>query len=57
MPLRLPGFPLVVAVLVLGLSLAACGKKGRPEVPEDSTYPRKYPKAELQESTRRPVPV
>jgi predicted small lipoprotein YifL len=37
---------LALAVLMLGLTLAACGKKGDPEPPpgaKDITYPRPYP--------------
>ncbi|HTH17545.1 MAG TPA: lipoprotein [Magnetospirillum sp.] len=32
---------IMVAAMAAGLS--ACGRKGRPIVPEDSTYPRVYP--------------
>jgi predicted small lipoprotein YifL len=33
--------------LVLGPTLAACGKRGPPEPPsEDDTYPQKYPAPE-----------
>ena len=34
---------LLLAVMV-SLPLAGCGKKSLPEVPEDSTYPKRYPK-------------
>ena len=36
-----------LAVLLLGLALAACGKKGDPQPPPDvpNTYPRVYPSA------------
>jgi len=35
----------LTAVLMLGLALAGCGKKGAPEAPKDqaNTYPRAYP--------------
>lgn len=33
----------LVASVVLALPLAACGKKGGPERPEGSTFPRQYP--------------
>jgi predicted small lipoprotein YifL len=35
---------LVVIVAASALALAACGKKGAPEAPEGSIYPRTYPK-------------
>ncbi len=36
---------LLVMVLVLALAapLASCGRKGSPEPPPDSEYPRQYP--------------
>ncbi len=34
---------MLVLVLLLAAPLAACGKKGMPEAPEDSDYPRSYP--------------
>jgi hypothetical protein len=36
---------LALAVAVIGLAPAACGKKGAPELPEGQTdqYPRQYP--------------
>ncbi len=33
----------VVLALALISPLAACGRKGAPEFPEDSKYPRDYP--------------
>jgi predicted small lipoprotein YifL len=33
--------PVLVAVLILGL--AACGRKGMPDRPDDAVYPRDYP--------------
>jgi predicted small lipoprotein YifL len=33
----------LLAVALLTLSLGACGRKGAPEIPEDSVYPRTYP--------------
>ena len=37
------GLVLMLVVLGLGLTLGACGKKGAPEHPPGSTYPRDYP--------------
>jgi len=37
------GLILVLVFLGLGLTLGACGKKGAPEPPPGSTYPREYP--------------
>jgi predicted small lipoprotein YifL len=36
---------LLVFILILGLALsvAACGRKGQPEPPPGSDYPRTYP--------------
>ncbi len=39
--MRLPAVLLVVAVVALTLS--ACGRKGGPQAPEGSFYPRPYP--------------
>ncbi|CAA7621301.1 lipoprotein [Magnetospirillum sp. SS-4] len=33
----------LVLAATLALSVAACGRKGNPEAPEGSTYPRDYP--------------
>ena len=35
----------IMAVLLIALALAACGKKGPPQPPPDvpNTYPRSYP--------------
>lgn len=46
-PLR----PLVIALLAVALAggLVGCGKKGRPQAPADSTYPRQYPDPETVE--------
>jgi predicted small lipoprotein YifL len=37
-----------LSIIILGLSLSACGKRGGPFAPEDAenTYPRQYPKPE-----------
>ncbi|MCW8914406.1 MAG: lipoprotein [Magnetovibrio sp.] len=32
-----------VALLVIAGSMTACGRKGDPEFPEGSSYPRDYP--------------
>jgi len=37
------GMMVLLVVLGLGLTLSACGKKGTPEPPPGSTYPREYP--------------
>lgn len=34
---------LVVVLVCLTLGLGACGKKGRPDPPEDAVWPRQYP--------------
>lgn len=36
----------IVTVIIIGLLLAGCGKKGNPSPPPDqpSTYPRSYPR-------------
>ncbi|OAN52348.1 hypothetical protein A6A04_01250 [Paramagnetospirillum marisnigri] len=34
---------LAALALLLALPLAACGRKGSPEVPENAVYPRVYP--------------
>jgi len=32
-----------VALLMIAGTLSACGRKGNPEAPPGSTYPREYP--------------
>ena len=34
---------IVMTLLMIGGALSACGKKGPPEAPSGSTYPREYP--------------
>ena len=34
---------IAVAVLMMAATLTACGRKGDPEAPPGSTYPRDYP--------------
>ena len=34
---------MLALAVMLALPLAACGRKGNPEPPEGSTYPRDYP--------------
>jgi predicted small lipoprotein YifL len=34
---------LLLTAIALALPLAACGRKGNPDWPDDSIYPRKYP--------------
>jgi len=36
-----------VLILALALGLAACGRKGMPDWPEDTVYPRDYPRTPL----------
>lgn len=35
----------IALALLLAAPLAACGKKGKPEGFEDSTYPQTYPRS------------
>ncbi len=43
--MKLPKIVFVALMtLCLGASVAACGKKVAPTPPEDSRYPRQYPK-------------
>ena len=37
---------LACMTIVVASSLTGCGKKGKLEAPDGSTYPRQYPKAE-----------
>ncbi len=37
---------LILAALAMAVPLAACGKKGSPNHPAGSEYPRKYPASE-----------
>jgi len=46
---------LTLAILALALPLAACGKKGLPQHPADSTYPREYPNASPKEGEEKPT--
>jgi len=46
---------LTLSVLALVLPLAACGKKGLPQHPKDSAYPRDYPYAEQKEEKAEPA--
>ncbi|CAA7614142.1 Secreted protein (modular protein) [Candidatus Terasakiella magnetica] len=39
----------------LAAALAACGRKGFPEQPEGSVYPRRYPDIQPPENSRRPA--
>lgn len=34
---------LLALIIAIASPLAACGRKGSPEYPEDSEYPRSYP--------------
>lgn len=36
----------LVVIAAVGLSLSACGRKGKPIPPEGSVYPRTYPNIE-----------
>jgi len=38
---------LVIVALVLGLSVASCGRKGNPAQPEGSDFPRRYPASSI----------
>lgn len=37
---------LILAALAMALPLSACGKKGSPHHPDESSYPTKYPAPE-----------
>lgn len=37
----------LILVAALAASLSACGRRGKPIVPEGSTYPRQYPNVEF----------
>jgi predicted small lipoprotein YifL len=43
---------LLLAALAV-LPLAACGRRGKPIPPEDSTYPRQYPKIDFPDQQNR----
>jgi predicted small lipoprotein YifL len=45
-----------VLIVALALGLAACGRKGMPEWPEDAVYPRDYPYTPLPSETKRKTP-
>ncbi|MBL4613295.1 MAG: hypothetical protein JKY27_00250 [Magnetovibrio sp.] len=36
-------FTIAVAMLMVAGALSACGRKGAPEAPTGTTYPRDYP--------------
>lgn len=38
---------LVLVLAAMATSLSACGRKGRPVPPEDTVYPRHYPKIDF----------
>jgi len=46
----MPRLPLVAAVILLGSAvlLSGCGKPGRPQRPEGSTFPESYPSKTLE---------
>ena len=43
---------LILAALAMAASLSACGKKGLPQHPAESKYPRKYPTSEEKKEPR-----
>lgn len=52
----------LVVIAAVALSLSACGRKGKPIPPENSTFPRTYPNIEYppgpsgQEQEQQPAP-
>ncbi|MDO8606980.1 MAG: hypothetical protein Q7R40_10620 [Phaeospirillum sp.] len=40
-------------VVMMAASLAACGRKGNPEEPEDAIYPRTYPYTPMPATPRK----
>ncbi len=44
----------VLALVLLGVGLQGCGRKGSPERPEGTTFPRAYPQQD--ERARSPAP-
>ena len=46
----------VAAVLAMGLSVTACGKKATPEFPSGSSYPAQYPSVEKKSKASAPQP-
>jgi predicted small lipoprotein YifL len=41
-----------VLIVALALGLAACGRKGMPEFPENTTYPNDYPHTPMPAETK-----
>ena len=41
-------------VALMAVSLAACGRKGNPEEPENAIYPRTYPYTPLPSASKKP---
>jgi predicted small lipoprotein YifL len=41
--MRISRFLLVVALTAALAATASCGRKGKPEPPDDADYPRQYP--------------
>lgn len=44
----------LILVAAMAVPLAACGRRGKPVVPEGSTYPRTYPDITFPDNQTRP---
>lgn len=47
---------IVILAALAVLPLAACGRRGKPIPPEDSVYPRQYPKIDFPDEKQAPAP-
>ncbi|WP_237051284.1 LPS translocon maturation chaperone LptM [Magnetospirillum sp. ME-1] len=45
-----------ILVVALVVALAACGRKGMPERPDDAVYPRDYPYTPLPAEPKKKTP-